>query len=49
MPAYLFAEIDRIVAAKRAAGIDVIALDVGDPDSPTPTPIVGRPRVTLGG
>lgn len=40
IPPYLFAEIDRTVAAKRAAGIDVIALDVGDPDLPTPDAVV---------
>ena len=40
IPPYLFAEIDRTVAAKRAAGVDVIALDIGDPDLPTPPAIV---------
>jgi len=40
IPPYLFAEIDRKVAAKRAAGADVIALDIGDPDTPTPEHIV---------
>lgn len=40
IPPYLFAEIDRKVAAKRASGVDVIALDIGDPDTPTPDAIV---------
>jgi LL-diaminopimelate aminotransferase len=40
IPPYLFAEIDRKVAEKRAAGVDVIGLDIGDPDVPTPAPIV---------
>lgn len=40
IPPYLFAEIDRKVAAKRAAGFDVIALDIGDPDTATPAHIV---------
>jgi LL-diaminopimelate aminotransferase len=40
IPPYLFAEIDRNVAEKRAAGVDVIALDIGDPDTPTPQHIV---------
>jgi LL-diaminopimelate aminotransferase len=40
LPPYLFAEIDRKIAAKRAAGVDVISFGVGDPDSPTPAHIV---------
>jgi LL-diaminopimelate aminotransferase len=35
IPPYLFAELERKVAAKRAAGIDVISLGIGDPDTPT--------------
>src|SRR4030088_122390 len=34
-PPYLFAELERKIAAKRAAGIDVISLGIGDPDTPT--------------
>jgi LL-diaminopimelate aminotransferase len=37
---YLFAELERKVAAKRAAGVDVISLGIGDPDMPTYEPIV---------
>ena len=40
IPPYLFAEIDRKVAAKRKAGVDVITLDIGDPDLPTPSFVV---------
>jgi LL-diaminopimelate aminotransferase len=40
IPPYLFAELERKVAAKRAAGIDVISLGIGDPDRPTPAIIV---------
>ncbi|HEX9694835.1 MAG TPA: LL-diaminopimelate aminotransferase [Actinomycetota bacterium] len=40
LPPYLFAEIDRKVQAKRAEGMDVISLGVGDPDRPTPQHIV---------
>jgi LL-diaminopimelate aminotransferase len=40
IPPYLFAEIDRKVAARRAAGVDVISLDIGDPDTPTPAAVV---------
>jgi LL-diaminopimelate aminotransferase len=40
LPPYLFAELDRKVAAKRASGADVISLGVGDPDLPTPPHVV---------
>jgi LL-diaminopimelate aminotransferase len=40
LPPYLFAEIDRNIAAKRASGADVISFGVGDPDFPTPAHIV---------
>jgi LL-diaminopimelate aminotransferase len=36
----MFAELERKIAAKRAAGIDVISLGIGDPDTPTYAPIV---------
>ena len=36
LPPYLFAEADRRIAAKRAAGFDVVSLGIGDPDLPTP-------------
>ena len=37
---YLFAELERKIAAKRAGGLDVISLGIGDPDTPTFEPIV---------
>ena len=40
IPPYLFAELARKVAAKRAAGVDVISLGIGDPDRPTPAIVV---------
>lgn len=40
LPPYLFAEIERKVAARRAAGVDIISLGIGDPDLPTPPHIV---------
>jgi LL-diaminopimelate aminotransferase len=40
IPPYLFAELERKIAAKRAAGVDVISLGIGDPDTPTPERIV---------
>jgi len=36
LPPYLFARIDEMKAKKRAEGVDVIDLGVGDPDLPTP-------------
>ena len=40
IPPYLFAELERKVRAKRAAGVDVISLGIGDPDTPTYPEIV---------
>ena len=40
LPPYLFAELERKIADKRAAGVDVISLGIGDPDTPTPAPVV---------
>ena len=40
IPPYLFAQLERKIAEKRAAGIDVISLGIGDPDTPTYAPIV---------
>jgi LL-diaminopimelate aminotransferase len=40
VPPYLFAELERKISAKEAAGIDVISLGIGDPDLPTPEPVI---------
>src|SRR5580693_6769637 len=40
IPPYAFAELERKIAAKKAAGVDVISLGIGDPDRPTPALIV---------
>ncbi len=40
IPPYMFAELERKVRAKREAGVDVISLGIGDPDTPTYPPIV---------
>ncbi|MGH2740788.1 MAG: LL-diaminopimelate aminotransferase [Actinomycetota bacterium] len=40
IPPYLFAELDRKIEERRAAGVDVISLAVGDPDLPTPPHVV---------
>jgi LL-diaminopimelate aminotransferase len=44
LPPYLFALLDRKLAAKRAEGVDVISLGVGDPDLPTPEYVVEAMR-----
>jgi LL-diaminopimelate aminotransferase len=42
LPPYLFAEIDRRKREALAKGVDLIDLGIGDPDIPTPAPIVER-------
>lgn len=44
IPPYLFAELERKIAAKKAAGVDVISLGIGDPDRPTPDLVVDAMR-----
>ena len=51
IPPYLFAELERKIADKRAQGIDVISLGIGDPDRPTPEAVIealGRAAVDPG-
>jgi LL-diaminopimelate aminotransferase len=40
IPPYAFAQLERKIAEKKAAGVDVISLGIGDPDRPTPALIV---------
>lgn len=40
LPRYLFVEINRRIAEKKAEGVDVINFAVGDPDLPTPSHII---------
>ncbi|WP_461830097.1 LL-diaminopimelate aminotransferase [Aquifex sp.] len=47
LPPYLFAELDRKKEEKIAQGVDVIDLGVGDPDLPTPKPIVEAAKKAL--
>lgn len=42
IPPYLFVEINRKIAEKRAKGEEVISFAIGDPDMPTPDHIVKR-------
>ncbi len=47
IPPYAFAELERRVAEKKAAGIDVISLGIGDPDLPTYPHIVEAARAAV--
>jgi LL-diaminopimelate aminotransferase len=47
IPPYLFAELERKIEQKKAAGIDVISLGIGDPDTPTPPHIVRAMEAAL--
>ena len=40
LPPYLFAEISKKIATKRAEGVDIITFGIGDPDLPTPRHIL---------
>jgi len=42
LPPYLFAEIDRRKREALARGVDLIDLGIGDPDIPTPSPIIEK-------
>ncbi len=42
LPPYLFVEITKKIAEKRAKGEDVISFGIGDPDIPTPPHIIER-------
>src|SRR3954466_5867756 len=40
LPPYLFAELERKIREKKASGVDVISLGIGDPDTPTPQVVI---------
>jgi LL-diaminopimelate aminotransferase len=42
LPPYLFVEISRKIAERRARGEDVVSFGIGDPDMPTPPHIIER-------
>jgi len=44
LPPYVFAEVNKIKAAHRASGRDIIDLGMGNPDAPTPKHIVDKLR-----
>ncbi len=47
IPPYMFAELERRIADKRRAGIDVISLGIGDPDLPTYPHIVAAMELAV--
>jgi LL-diaminopimelate aminotransferase len=47
VPPYVFADLERRVAERRAAGIDVISLGIGDPDRPTYPHIVEAMQIAV--
>jgi LL-diaminopimelate aminotransferase len=40
LPPYLFAEIEKLIKEKKAQGVDLISLSIGDPDLPPPPFII---------
>ena len=46
VPPYLFVEISRKIAEKKAQGIEVISFGIGDPDLRTPDSVLDRLRET---
>ena len=48
LPPYLFADLRRKMAEARGRGIEVIRIDIGDPDIPTPDPVVAELRRRVG-
>jgi LL-diaminopimelate aminotransferase len=48
MPPYMFAELERRIEEKRDAGIEVISLGIGDPDTPTYRYVVEAMREAVG-
>jgi len=47
IPPYLFAQLEQKIAEKKAAGVDVISLGIGDPDTPTYAPIVAAAQAAV--
>mgnify|MGYP003796560995 CR=1 FL=1 len=47
LPPYLFAKLDAVKEEQVAKGVDVIDLTIGDPDLPTPGPIISHMKQAL--
>ena len=48
VPPYVCAEVNRLKAAARAGGADIIDLGMGNPDMPTPQHIIDKLIETVG-
>ena len=44
LPPYLFAEIEKTMKEKKAEGVDLISLSIGDPDLPPPPVVIDALR-----
>jgi len=44
LPPYLFAELEKLIKEKKAQGVDLISLSIGDPDLPPPPFIIASLR-----
>src|SRR5215467_10637265 len=47
LPPYHFADAKKKIADRKAAGVDVINLSMGDPDLPAPQPVIDRLSTAL--
>jgi LL-diaminopimelate aminotransferase len=47
LPPYIFSQINQIKAEAQKKGISLMSLGIGDPDQPTPTPIVERMKLAV--
>src|SRR3954465_6190190 len=47
LPPYLFARLEKKIGEKKAQGVDVISLGIGDPDTPTPRVVVDAMRAAV--
>jgi LL-diaminopimelate aminotransferase len=47
LPPYLFAEIERLIKEKKAQGVDLISLSIGDPDIPPPQFVIDSLRAEV--
>lgn len=49
LPPYLFAEIEKIINEKKAQGVDLISLSIGDPDLPPPDFVIDALKKEVAG